>query len=296
MKTFKRIMGFGALACYLISTSLLIVEETDYAVISQFGRPVRTVEDAGLTFKLPTPIQTTTVVDRRTRLYALEASEYGTRDRRNVVISSYIIWKVVDPIRFLTSVRETDIAQQRLEALVNSEVGAAIGGVNVDRIFSNDASENRLTDLFVEITRAANEVSVSELGIEIQAVRPNRFGFPIQNLQAIYNRMESEWDRLAKQYRAEGQEAASLIHAETEREVRELKAKAYRDGQEIRGESEAEAALLYAEAFASEPEYYQFTRMMEAYESIFNSQTQLILSTDSPMFDALLNPPARIEP
>lgn len=281
----------GILVAYLLSTTLVSVQETDFVIISQFGRPVRVVEQAGLTFKLPAPIQAAEIVDQRVQLYGLGSAEYGTRDRRNVVIDSYIVWQIIDPILFLTSVRETDIARQRLEALVNSEIGSAVGGIDVGRIFSDSEDKNQLAALFHKISDNANQIAQAELGIKIEAVRPNRFGFPIQNLQAIYNRMESEWDRLARQYRAEGEEAASKIRAETEQEVRELIARAYRDGQKIRGASEAEAAELYAEAFASSPDYYQFSRMLEAYETIFNDQTQLILPTDSPVFETLLNPP-----
>ncbi|WP_026972703.1 protease modulator HflC [Aliagarivorans marinus] len=290
--TFNRwILGSLALVGYLLSTCLVSVAETDYVIISQFGRPTRVIEQAGLAFKLPAPVQVATRVDKRVQLLSLPAMEYGTRDRRNVVVESYVVWRVSDPMRYLTSVRSQDIAELRLEAMTNAEVGAAVASVQVNRIFSEDAQEHAVAELFAKVSESSTQQAADELGIEILSVRPNRFGFPVQNLQAIYKRMESEWERLAKQYRAEGEEAASKILAETEREVRELTAKAYRDAQLMRGESEAEAARLYNEAFASHQQYYQFTRSMEAYGKIFDEQTQLILATDTPLFDALLNPP-----
>ena len=276
---------------YLLSTSVVAVKETEYAIISQFGRPVNVVTEAGAAFKLPDPIQTVQTIEKRLQLLSLPSTEYSTNDQRNLVVDTFVVWKITDPSAYLSSVRTLATAEQRLETLVNSEVGAAIGRLALDDIFAVDRPANALAATFNEVAQSASALSKQELGIDIISVRPNRLGFPKQNLLAIYKRMESEWDKLAKQYRAEGQEEAASIRAETDLEVRNLQAKAYRDAQTIKGNSEAAAQQLYADAFNSNPEYYQFTQSLEAYEAILNSDDQLILSTETPLFERLLNPP-----
>ncbi|MGR5144335.1 protease modulator HflC [Photobacterium sp. DNB23_23_1] len=281
----------AAIGAYLLSTCLVIVNETDYTVISQFGRPTRVIDQAGWAIKWPTPIQTETIVDKRIQLLNLDATEYGTRDRRNVVTEAFVIWKISDPLLYLTSVRTTDIAEQRLETMINAAIGAGIANINLSQIYSEDAEDHRLEALFADISTSVAQAAQNELGVEVQTVKPSRFGFPSQNLSAIYDRMESEWDRLANQYLAEGEKRASEIRADTELEVRQLLASAYRDAQQIRGEGEASAAALYADAYTRYPDYYKFIRSMESYQEIFNDNTRMVLSTDTPIFDALMQPP-----
>ncbi|MGL6259820.1 protease modulator HflC [Vibrio sp. WXL210] len=291
MKIYKWMAGVTLLCLYLLSTSLMFVKETDFVIVSRFGKPVRLIEEAGLAFKLPLPIENTIHVDKRVRMLDLATSEYGTKDRRNVVVDAFLVWKVIDPQRFVSSVRNMETAELRIEAMTNSQIGAAIASAELNRIFSLNAEDNKIQALFEGVTELVDAQAQREFGVAIASISPNRFSFPSQNLQAIYKRMESEWDRLAKQYRAEGEEAASQIRSETEVEVARIKAEAYKQSQKLKGEADAKASSIYASAFESNPEYYKFVRSMEAYQQIFNQQTQLILSTDSPLFEPLLTPP-----
>lgn len=276
---------------YLLATSVVAVKETEIVVISQFGRPVDVVDQAGPAFKLPDPIQTVRRLDKRLQYFKINPAEFGTLDRRNLVLDVFVVWKISNPELFLASVRNNEIAQQRLETLTNAEVGAAIGAKSLDSIFSVSDKGSLVGEAFSQITRAADIVSQKELGIQIVSIKPNRMGFPKQNLLAIYKRMESEWDKLSKQYRAEGQEEAARIRAETDLEVRSIKAKAYSQAQIVKGNSEAEAARLYAESFEANSDYYQFTRSLESYNKILNENSQLILSSENPIFSPLLQPP-----
>ncbi|MFC3120336.1 protease modulator HflC [Agaribacter flavus] len=294
----KRIVWFSLLlvvGLYLAATSVIAVKETEIVVISQFGRPVSVISEAGPAFKLPKPIQTTKRLDKRLNMFQMPASEYGTLDQRNLVLDVFVLWKIADPRTFLASVRNSEIAEQRLETLTHAEVGAAIGAVPLNEIFTVEQQSSQVEQTFAQVTQSANTLALQELGIEVVSVRPKRLGFPKQNLLAIYKRMESEWDKLARQYRAEGQEAAAKIRAETALEVSNLKAVAYRDAQTVIGNSEAEAASLYAKSFEEHQEYYKFTRELEAYKKILNNDTQLILSSDTPIFRALLQPPEDVK-
>lgn len=294
MKRYIVPMIIGVMSIYIMATSIVSVSESEYAVISQFGRPVKVISEAGAAFKLPNPVQTVKRLDKRIQLYSMPSAEYGTLDRRNLLVSTFVIWRIAHPQQFLKSVRQIEIAQQRLDTLTSSEVGAAISSAKLSDIFTLEEKNNQVAVLFDKVTKSASQLAEKELGIEIVAIRPKHLGFPKQNLMAIYKRMESEWEKLAKQYRAEGQEEAAKIRAKTELEIRNLKAQAYRDAQVIRGRSEAEAEKLYAASFNDNSEYYRFTRSLEAYEKILNKNTRLILSADTPIFDTLLQPPGHL--
>ncbi|WP_024462272.1 protease modulator HflC [Marinimicrobium sp. LS-A18] len=281
---------------YLGISSALVVPETHMAMVTQFGKPTRAIHQAGLAFKWPDPIETAVFFDKRQQLLSLEPTELVTLDRRNLVVSAFVVWRIVDPGQFLTSLRSMDTAEQRLSTLASSEIGAALAARPITQIFTLNEQDFQLNEMFEQISRSANRIAERELGIEVVTVRPNRFGFPKQNLLAIYKRMESERDRIARQYRAEGQEQAATLRAETEREVRQMRAQAQREAQALIGQSEAEAARRYADAYQTNADYYRFIRTLEAYNQILGEDTRLVLSAESPLFDLLFNPPEFDQP
>ncbi|GLP98045.1 protease modulator HflC [Paraferrimonas sedimenticola] len=281
------VVGLG----FLAFDSLIIVKEGQQAVISQFGSPVKVIDQAGLVVKMPTPVQTVTHIDSRAQVLSLPHNEYGTSDRSNLVVENFIVWKIADPIRYLTSVGNKEVASTRLSALVNAEVGIAISSVNLPTLFGMAEQDKSVKSLFAEITTKVDAKAQRELGIEVTSLRAKRLGFPIQSLASIYNRMESEWQHLEKKYIAEGEELAASIRAETDRLVSEIEAKAYRDGQIIRGESEALAAATYADAYQSNADYFTFTRYMETYEKVLKDNATLILPTDLPLFEQFFETP-----
>ncbi|MDG3086421.1 protease modulator HflC [Vibrio hannami] len=280
----------GLLSAYIAVTCFVSVKESEFAVITQFGKPVKTVSEAGAVMKLPNPIQAVTRLEKRVQMLSLEPGEYSTRDRRNVVVDNYVVWRIVDPITYLTSVRTTEIAEQRLNTITNSEVGSMLASYPLGKILNVNSEENHLDTLFKQVSERVNTVSQQELGIEVLAVRAVKFGYSPRNLKSIYDRMSSEWERLSKKYRAEGREEAEKIRSQTEQEIIELKSSAYRDSQVIKGQSEAKAAELYSEAFESNHDFFEFVRTMEAYKAVFGSNSQLILPSDSELFKQLVDP------
>ena len=291
------LIGFGILIviAYLASTSMLAVPATELVVITQFGKPVRVVKDSGLALKWPDPIQTAVHVDRRLQLLQLEPAEFVTRDRRNLVVRGFVVWQVQDPEKFLASVRDATTAEIRLADLAGSEVGSAIGRTPIANLLTTDQASNQTESLFADVRASVAARAKESFGIDILAVRSSRMGFPQQNLKAIYNRMSSEREKIARQYRAEGQEQAATIKAETELEVRKLLAEAQRDSQIVKGQGEAEAAKIYADAYQQNSEYYRFYRLMDAYDKILNKDTQFVLSTDSPLLQYFWQPPAEAD-
>lgn len=289
MKKILYILGISIFFVYLSATSFFSVKESEFVLVAQFGKVVRSLDNAGLYIKWPDPIQTVYRFDNRLQVLKLDPVELGTRDRRNVVIENVVLWKIKDPLRYQSSVRVHDIAEQRIESLVYSEVGSAIGGALFEDLFS-ESEKSQLEAIFSGVTQSVADLTERELGIEVFTVRPTRTSVPKQNLLSIYKRMESEWTRRAKQLRAEGSEEAAKIRSETEKEVRELEAKAYKESQIIIGQGEAAAAQLYSDAFEKNQAYYTFTRKMETYKKLFNQNTKIILSTDNPIVSDLLEP------
>jgi len=289
----KLILTFGLvlIAGYVASTVFVSVDETELVVITQFGRPVRTLDRAGLAFKLPDPLQTVLRLDKRLQSLDSHVREYLTQDKKNLVLSGFVVWRIADSGRFIESVRDVAAAEQRLSDLVASELGLAVGSAPLSAFLALGSPTSRLRTLADEVTVSSHRQALAEFGIEIVSVRIRRFGFPEQNLQSVYSRMRAERERMAKKYRAEGEEEAARIRSETERSVRELLSTAYREAQIVRGRGDAEAIRIYGSAFEKDPQFYKLTRTLEAYRRFLDEETTLILSADSPLFRYLETPP-----
>lgn len=291
MKRLVILAGFALLALYVASTSLIAVQQTELVVVTQFGRPVRVVEEAGLAFKLPDPIQTALRIDRRLQSLDTNLREYLTQDKKNVVLGGFVVWRVREPGLFIQSVRDVAAAEQRLADLVASEFGSAVGSYPLASFLSLTEGKTQLREMADRVTAACREQALAEFGIEVLSMRVRRFGFPEQNLQSVYSRMRAERERIAKKYRAEGEEEASKIRSQTDLSVRELLATAYREAQITRGRGDAESIRIYAEAFDKDPGFYKLTRTLQSYQRFIDDQTTLILSADSPLFRYLETPP-----
>jgi membrane protease subunit HflC len=289
----KLLAGLGGLIIigYILSTGLVQVGETELALITQFGSPVRVADQAGLTFKLPDPVQTVVRLDRRLQVIDADPGEFLTRDKKNLVVGTFVLWRIEDGRKFLQSVRNPEDAQRRLMDLVGSELGVAIGNEPLTSFLNTGEHGVRIAEIMAAVTAKCQRQAQDEFGIRIDAILLRRMSFPSQNLLSVYDRMRSEREGIAKKYRAEGEEAAANLRSQTEKEVRELLAATYRTSQIVRGRGEAESIGIYAEAFQKDPEFYKFTRTLEAYQKLLDERTTLILSSQSPLFKYLETPP-----
>ena len=289
----KALAAIGALIIliYIIGTSFVTVHESEVVIITLFNRPTRIVDQAGLTLKWPDPIQTAIRLDHRLQSLDSNLGEYLTRDKKNLVASSFIIWRIADPERFIQSVRNSAGAQRRLSDLVSSEIGVAIGEYQLSDFLNTGKEGSKIGEICDNVLKKTAPQSTNDFGVELVDVQLRRLGFPSQNLRSVYDRMSAERERIAKKYRAEGEEEASNIRSQTDKEVRELLAHAYRESQITRGRGEAEAIKIYAEAFSKDPGFYKMMRTLEAYNKLMDEKTTLILSAESPLFKYLENPP-----
>lgn len=268
---------------FLANLSLFIVDETKQAIVLQFGKPIRAIKEPGLNWKLPF-IQNVVFFEDRLLVYDAAPTEIITKDKKTLIVDNYARWKIIDPLKFLQTVRDLNGAQARLDDIIYSELRVDLGLFDMSEI----VSEKR-EGIMKRVTEISNE-KANTYGIEIVDVRIKRIDLPPENEKFIFDRMRAERERIAKQYRAEGQEESAKIIAETEREKTVILAEAYKTAQTLKGEGEAESIRIYAESFNQDPEFYKFYRTLEAYRKTFKDKTTVLLSTDSEFLKYLSRP------
>ena len=262
-------------------STIIIVDETEQIVILQFGKPVRTLKEPGLNWKLPAPLQTSNSFEKRLLEYDVPPEEVLSKDKKSLIIDNYVRWRITDPLLFLQTVAAVPTAKTRLDDIVYSELRQELGTHDMVEIIT----ENR--ELIMEkVTKASNE-ETSKYGIEVIDVRIRRVDLPKENEASIYARMEAERKRQANKFRSEGEEEAQKIRAATDRDKTVILADAYKSAQQIRGEGEAKALDVYASSFSKDPKFYEFIRTLETFEKVIDDKTTLVLPGDSKLFKEL---------
>jgi membrane protease subunit HflC len=307
---FVLVLCAAALAARL---SLFTVDRTEFAYLTQFGRPVQTFEgardeDAGLHVKLPWPIQSVQRLDRRLQYFDLPGAELLTRDpKRNTIdktltIDAYVVWRIADDAggvdRFVRSVGAPEGAQAILAQRVNSELGAAVGQLELDDLISTepgkvDAGREKLrTRLLDGGGQPLREVARRDYGIEVVDLRLRRTNHPPAVRQAIFERIISERDRKAAEYRSDGERQAADIRSAGEKKVSDIRSEAEAAALALRGKADAEADAVRNAAQSKDPQFYSFLRKLEEYQRILgDNKTLLLLSTHRELFDVLFQPP-----
>jgi membrane protease subunit HflC len=275
----------GVALVLLIYLSFYTVRETEFALVTQFGQPVRTVVDAGLHIKWA--FQLVLRFDRRLRIYNPRPSEFLTRDKKNLLIENYVAWKIEDPGRFVRSVGDTTGAEMRLHDIVWSRLSAKLGTVDVDSLVSVSPEKVQAGAMLDQLTTDTGASALRQYGIRIVDVRIKRLNLPEQNKQSVFARMRAERERIAMQYRAEGEEEALGIRADADRRKEEILSAAYRDAEKIRGKADAEATRIYGQAYSRNPHFYKLLRTLESYKKVLDDKTTVILSSDSELLKVL---------
>jgi modulator of FtsH protease HflC len=276
------------LAGVLISAYLTFytVRETEFVLVTQFGRPLYTISDAGLHVKWF--FQTANYFDRRLHVYNPRPSELLTRDKKNLVIESYVAWRVEDPSRFVETVGSSGAAEMRLHDIVWSGLSASVGTHDLDSIVSVDATSRQVAGMLDGLLQATDREALAQYGIRVVDIRIKRLNLPEQNKQSVYARMRAERERIARQYRAEGEEQALRIRAEADRQREEILSVAYKEAERIKGEGDAESTRVYGAAYSKNPRFYKLMRTLESYKKILDDKTTAILSSDSELLRVLM--------
>jgi membrane protease subunit HflC len=264
--------------------SFMTVKETEFVLVTQFGRPLYSIGEAGLHLKWA--FQSVTYFDKRLRIYNPRPSEFLTRDKKNIVVDSYVAWRIQDPNRFLQSVGDPVAAEMRLHDVVWSGLSAALGSHDLDSLVSA-AGRVEGSDLMDSLTGLTDRAALEQYGINVVDVRIKRLNLPEQNKQSVYARMRAERERIARQYRAEGEEQALSIRADAERQKAEILSAAYKEAEKTRGLGDAESTRLYGAAYSKNPRFYKLLRTLEAYKKVLDDKTTAVLSSDSELLKVL---------
>lgn len=280
------------LVAALALLSVFIVDEREKALVLQFGQVKAVREEPGIGFKVPF-IQEVVTYDARILSLQTQPLEVTPLDDRRLIVDAFARWRITDLVEFREAVGNGGIAtaQTRLDRIMTAAIREVLGGVNSNRVLSEDR-----IPLMVQIRDIARRQSAS-LGIEVIDVRLTRTDLPNQNLTATYARMRAERQREAADEIARGNEAAQRIRAEADREVTEVTSKASSDGEVIRGQSDAERNRILAEAYTRDAEFFAFTRSLDAYgRALGRPESSIVLTPDSAFFRYLDAPTAAAPP
>ena len=279
----------GGLAILILglSSTAITVREGHTVIVTRFGEPRVALSSPGLAWKLPWPIDRATEIDGRSRVLDTRHSEVLTRDKKNVILLSYAVWRVGDPLAFYRAVGTTEQAVPKLEGLLIDAKTNVLGSFDLAALVSTDPEQLAVDRIEEELRLAVVDVAQERYGIVIENVGFKRLSLPEENLSSVFNQMRAERARQAAEFRAEGERRAQELRAETDRQVAEILAEADEEAAKVRGSAVAESQALYNQAHREDPELYKFLRRLESLERLLGAGASLVLRTDSAPFDLL---------
>lgn len=280
MKSKQGVAVLAIVLLVIIYSSVFTVNMTEHAIVLQLQEYQKTISKPGLYFKIPL-IQEAKFFSKQLLVNDAEPAEVITKDKKNLLVDSFSMWKIKDPLKFLQTVRSEAGAQARLGEIITSALRVELGTHNLIDVVSITREE------IMKVVTERVSAKAAEFGIEVIGVRIKRADLPNEIAISIFKRMRTERERIAREYRSEGKEEATKIRAETDKEKTILIAEARQKEQEIRGKGDAKAIKIYADAYNSDPKFYSFIRSMEAYKNSFRSDTTILLSEDSDFLEFL---------
>ena len=278
MKGVKLIVPAIILILVVVFQSLFIVQEISQAIVLQFGDPKKIVTKAGLNFKLPF-IQNVVYLDKRILNLDNDPEEVIAADQKRLIVDAIARFKIVDPLKFYISVGNERVARSRLSTIINSRIRGVLGTQELATLLSTDRTKQ------MAIIQNDVNTEAKNFGIEIVDVRIKRADLPPANSEAIYKRMQTEREREAKEFRAQGAEIAQKIRSTADKDVTVLLAEANKKSEIMKGEGDGLRNKIFADAFGKDPQFFGFYRAMQAYEkALIGGETSLVLSPDSEFF------------
>lgn len=263
----------------LLSMSMFVVDQRQNAIVFQLGEVVKVKTEPGLHFKLPF-VQNVRFFDSRIlTLDTVEPERFITAEKKNVMVDSFIKWRIVDVKQYYVSVGGDEVrAKTRLLQTVNSSMREEFGKRTIHEVVSGER------DKIMEVLRTKTDLDARKIGVEVLDVRLKRVDFPLEISDSIYRRMDAERNRVANELRASGAAEGEKIKADADKQREVILAEAYRDAQKTKGEGDARAAAIYASAFGRNPEFYSFYRSLEAYKQSFKDKNDVMVIDPSSAF------------
>jgi len=302
----KVIIVLGVL--FVLSSATYQVHEVNQVIITQFGEPAgEPVIEPGLHFKLPF-IQKTNYFEKRFLEWDGSPNQVPTKDKRFIWVDTYARWRIVDPLRFFQRLRDELGAQSRLDDILDGETRNAVARydlIEIVRSTNRDPETVQIesdeeTAILDEIQMGRQQIAAeileraasrtADLGIELLDLRLKRINYVEEVQQDVFARMIAERQRIAAEFRSEGQGESARISGERERDLARIQSEAYRTAEELRGTADAEATNIYGEAYNRDPDFYAFTKSLETYEQTMDASTFFLLDTDSELLKYLEQP------
>ena len=262
----------------IVYNTLFVVQEVNQAIVLQFGDPKKIITKPGLNFKIPF-IQNVVYLDRRVLNLDNPPEEVIAADQKRLIVDAFARFKIVDPLKFYISVGNERVARSRLATIINSRIRSVLGTQELATLLS--------TDRAVHMATIQNDVNTEaqNFGITIVDVRIKRADLPQANSEAIFKRIQTEREREAKEFRAQGAEMAAKITSTADKEVTVILANANKQSEIMRGEGDGKRNKIFADAFGRDPQFFGFYRAMQSYEkALIGGDTSMILSPDSDFF------------
>ena len=269
-----------ALGLLLLGSAVFTVYQTQYALVLQFGKVVRTIQEPGLKFKIPF-INDVRKFDRRILGFEMKQERFLTNEKKNLDVDAFVKWRIQDVTLFYTRLGgQVQRANERLSQIIGDGLRSEFGKRSIQEVVAEDRSE-----MMAILTEQTNADVSDRFGVEIVDVRIRRIELPEDVSSSVYQRMEAERKRVAQGLRAQGSEAASRIRADADRQREVLLAEAYRDAEQLRGAGDATAAEIYAKAYGRNPEFFSFYRSLDAYKRAFAGDNNMfVLDPESEFF------------
>ena len=257
----------------VVSSTVFVVDQRQYAVVFAFGEIKEVIEEPGLRFKLPPPLQNVQFFDRRIlTIDTPDAERFITAEKKNLLVDSYVKWRIIDPKRFFISFRGDErMAQDRLSQLVKSALNEEFTKRTVKELISQQR-EQVMRNIRTKVSEDA-----ADIGVDIVDVRLKRIDLLAEISESVFRRMEAERKRVANELRSTGAAESEKIRADAERQRDVILSRAYRDAQKIKGQGDAKATAIYGEAFSRDPQFAQFYRSLEAYRASFKTKQDLMV-------------------
>ncbi|GAB4338575.1 MAG: protease modulator HflC [Candidatus Abyssubacteria bacterium] len=307
---------------FFLFSAFFIVDETKQAVVTFFGEPVTVIlgsipenikadtlaairqyeqqrntkitikEGAGLYMKIPV-LHKVTMVEDRLLEYDSEPTDVVTKDKKHLLVDNFARWRIINPLLFIQTVRTERGAVSRLDDIVYSVLREEMAKSNLVEIVRTEnipSLEEHISTGREAIMQAVTEKAdrtARSYGIQLVDVRIKRADLPQENLNAVFNRMRAERERISKQYRSEGEEEAAKIRAETDRDVKFILADAYKEAETIKGRGDGKAAAIYANAYSAHEDFYKFLQSLETIDKSTTDKDQLIISTSGGVYQYL---------
>lgn len=299
----KRLILPLAVVILLIGQSaFFVVNEAEQALVTEFGKPVGGVRNAGIHFKIPV-IQDVHLFSKQILNWDADPNQIPTSDKKYIWVDTTARWRIKDPLLFFTTVATELGAQSRLDDIIDSVVRDAVSGHLLTELvrgngYQAPTDQQDSAEVIIDSNMVGREriladiliqaqLSTPEYGIELLDVQIKRINYVEQVRKRVYERMISERNKVAAQYRSEGEGEKADILGQMQKELKKISSESYRQAEEVRGKADAKATAIYAAAYSQEPKFFRFMRTLESYQKTIGKNNRLILSTDNDYFHIL---------